>query len=88
LPDLEELEIGGAWLTNRAIAPLSGHPGLRLLSVGYGRLTPACTATLATMPRLATVRIDHWAPEEEIWLLSANQKSVQTALPAVRIEFQ
>jgi len=88
LPELEEIELGGAWLTDRAIAPLSGHPKLRSVSIGYGRLTPASAATLAALPRLARVQIDHLSPDGELWLSPANQAAAQAALPAVRIEFR
>jgi len=87
LPRLEEIELGGAWVTDRAIAPLAGHPHVRTLSIRYGRLTTDSTKTFASLPRLATLRIKDQMHEGEASISSANHAAMTSALPSVIIEF-
>ncbi len=87
LPQLEELDIGGHQLTDRAVAPLAGAPQLRILRINCDPLTPSSARTFASMPRLMELRLESqkfagsaWPPEEEAaWT---------AALPKVHIVFQ
>jgi len=87
LPELEEIEIGGYWLTDAAIAPLAGHPQLRSITIPYARLTVGSAPTFASMPRLSKLHFDEQVEEEDASLLHENQAAMSAALPAVRIDF-
>lgn len=82
LPDLEELVIDGNQVSDAAIAPLAGHPGLRKVAITSAVLTPDGVKTLATLPRLSELSIEKWggySPQEK--------KAIMDALPRVKIEF-
>jgi hypothetical protein len=87
LPHLEELEIGGWQITDRAIAPLAGHPRLRTLSISAGRLSESSTKTFAALPRLAKLHIGEQLHEGDVWLSPAQQAAMTAALPNIGIEF-
>jgi hypothetical protein len=86
-PHLEEIELGGAWVTDAAIAPLAKHPQLHTISIAGGRLTAECTKTFASMPHLTRLHIEGQIPEDENWLSPDERKAMSAALPAVTIEF-
>ena len=86
LPRLEEIELGGAWVTDAAIAPLAGHPGLRVVTILDGRLSPECTKIFVTMPRLSKLHIEGQRYEGDTWLAPTDEKMLRTALPRVTIE--
>jgi hypothetical protein len=86
LPHLEEIEIGGWQITNRAIAPLAGHPRLRSLSIIAGRLSPSSTTTFATLPRLTKLHVGEQLHEGEAWFSAAQQAAITAALPHTEIE--
>lgn len=86
LPNLESIEIGGAWITDAALAPLAGHPHLRSLTITHGRLTEACTETFATIPNLATLHIEDQIYEGEAWLPFEKRAAIIVALPGVTVE--
>jgi hypothetical protein len=85
LPNLEEVEIGGIQLTDRAIAPLAGHPQLRRLSIVAGRLSPSSAATFATLPRLIKLQLGEQAHEGDAWLSAAEQAAMTATLPHTEI---
>jgi hypothetical protein len=87
LPHLEKVVLGGAWMTDTSIAPLSGHPQLRKVSILYGHLTPASTKTFASMPHLIRLELKESIYEGEMELSHDGQKAMRAALPAVKIEF-
>ena len=39
MTQLKEVELGGTWVTDAAIAPLAGHPSLRIILINNGQLT-------------------------------------------------
>jgi hypothetical protein len=86
LPRLQELELGGEWLTAAAIAPLAGHPQLRSITISYGRLTEGCTKTFASIPHLAELHIGEQIYEGDVWLSPASRTAMRTALPNVDLE--
>ena len=86
LPRLEEIELGGAWITDAAIAPLAGHPNLRTVTIEYGRLTDGCTKTFATMPRLSKLRIGEQIYPGDAWLSPEQTAAMTAALPSVTVE--
>jgi hypothetical protein len=92
LPELETIDLGGNQLTDRAIAELAGHPGLRVVSISNCRLTTACTETFATMPALKELYLDKGLPDDpskaEPWEFTQKDRdTVTAALPKVRVEF-
>ena len=86
LPQLEDIELGGAWLTDAAIAPLAGHPNLRDVTIQVGRLGPECTKTFATLPRLSRLLIGEQRYEGDTWLSPEEEKAMRAALPGVTVE--
>jgi len=86
-PQLKEIELGGTWVTDAAIAPLAGHPQLRTISINSGRLTADCTKTFRAIPRLTKLHIEVQIHNDgEAWLSPEDQKAMSSALPAVSIE--
>lgn len=86
LPQLEELELAGCWLSDSAIAPLAGHPRLRVVTILEGRLSPGCTKTFAAIPNLSRLHIEGQRYEGDTWLTPAEEKMMRAALPAVTVE--
>jgi hypothetical protein len=76
LPELEELDIAGRFLSDASVGPLAGHPTLRTVRIRCSRLTPECAKTFRSMPRLTALYINIW-PEPT----SADQASWSAALP-------
>jgi len=87
LPQLEEVELGGAWITDAAIAPLAGHPKLRSINISYGRLTSACAKTFAGIPRLTKLQFEEQIYAGDAWLTPEGQSAMNAALPAVSITY-
>ena len=87
LPHLEEIELGGMWVTDAAIAPLAGHPNLRSIYIKYGRLTDGCTKTFASIPHLSKLKIGFQSDEEGETLSRQIKAAIRAALPAVEVEF-
>ena len=88
LPRLEEIELGGTWITDAAIAPLAGHPNLRTVTITLGSLTDGCTKTFASMPRLSKLHIEDQIHSEDqtAWLSPEQIAAMQAALPSVTVE--
>jgi hypothetical protein len=87
IPHLEEIEIGGAWVTDAAIAPLAGHPALHTLSISFGRLTASCATTFTSLPRLSKLNIGEQIHDGDDWLSPASQAAMSATLPQVSIDF-
>jgi hypothetical protein len=92
LSDMEKLNMGGEELTDSAIAELSGHPGLRVISISYCFLTTRCATTFATMPNLTELNLEKPLPHDasaiEPWEFSQKDRENMTAaLPKVRVGF-
>lgn len=87
LPHLEELTIGGPQFTDRALAPLAGHPRLRRLNVTDGRLTALSTRTFASLPRLTHLDVGNQYYEGNSWLTPEQRTAMTAALPKVQIVF-
>lgn len=91
LPQLEELELCGYWLTDEAIAPLAEHPGLRSIVISEGRLSAASSATFASIPRLKSLNLGELHPPEGEWRdaneAQATRGAFEAALPGVSVQF-
>lgn len=88
LPKLEELELAGLRLSDAAIRPLSGHPRLRVVIVSQSCLTPNCTETFASLPKLEWLSLEAIGRDEDQWLTtSEGQRPLKDALPDVRLAF-
>lgn len=85
-PNLEEIELGGAWITDSAIAPLAGHPRLRVVEISGGRLTAKCTETFASMPNLTKLHIEEQMWGGNTWPSAAEQEAMRVALPKVTLK--
>ena len=80
---LDSVTLGGEALTDTALAQLAGHPTLdRIIILGH-KLTPACTSTFATLPRLRDLMLSTRVPP----ITDEERKAITTALPAVKIDF-
>jgi hypothetical protein len=87
-PHLEEVELGGAWMTDAAIAPLAGNPHLRKITISCGRLTAKCANTFASIPHLAELAIEDQSYGGNTWPWEEDDKeAIRSALPAVSITF-
>ncbi len=86
LPRLEEIELGGSWITDAAIEPLGGHPNLRVVTILEGRLTPGCAKTFSTIPHLATLHIEWQRHDGDTWLTPEEERTMKAALPGVTLE--
>jgi hypothetical protein len=86
-PHLEELELGGSWVTDAAIAPLAGHPKLKSVTISYGRLTAGCVKTFSSIPHLTELHIGEQIYDGAAWLSPEDQRAMSAALPGVTIEF-
>ena len=87
LPNLESIELGGAWITDTALGPLAGHPHLRSLTITFGRHTEACVKTFATLPHLTTFHFGNQYSEAETPLTPEMKAAIIAALPGVTVEF-
>ena len=87
LTQLKEIELGGTWVTDAAIAPLAGHPRLRTISINIGRLTVDSVRTFRAIPRLTKLHIEGLSGDAKTALSAENQKAMSAALPKVTIEF-
>lgn len=81
LPGLEELQLSSSNLTDAAIAPLAGHPRLRIFSFRIHRLTPSSLSTFASLPSLKSLYLgSEFDPKET--------QAFIAALPSVQVEFE
>ena len=87
LPHLESIELGGAWITDAALAPLSGHPHLRSIIIAYGRYTEACAKTFATIPHLTTLLFEDRIYNGDPSFPSEEKAAIRAALPGVIVKF-
>lgn len=85
LPRLEEIGLGGSWVTDAAIAPLATHPRLYTVSIDHGRLTTGGAKTFASIPHLTKLHIKE--SDEDVRLSVADRASMSLALPGVSIDF-
>jgi len=81
LPELEEVEFGGQQVTDAALAPLSGHSRLRVLSVLESALTSKCARTLSELPNLKEVRFDSASS-----FPAAEEGALRAALPRLQLD--
>jgi len=86
LPQLEEIELAGPTLTNAAVAPLAGHPNLRVVTILDGRLSPGCIETFSTMPKLTTLHIEGQRYDGDTWLTPDEEAMMRGRLPSVTLE--
>ena len=87
LPDLEEVELGGTWITDASIAPLSGHPRLEKVTIGYGPITLKCAETFARMPRLTKLEFGWIIIDGDESKTRESQKAMSASMPGVSIKF-
>ena len=85
LENLQQIELGGAQLTDAAISQLAHHPNLQTVAITYGALTPASAATFASLPRLTSLRLKD---QGRNGLSPEDQQKIREALPKVQIEFK
>jgi hypothetical protein len=72
-----------AVLTDASLAPLAGHPNLRMLVLHYGYgITPASADVLATLPRLETLYLRQSANPS---FLADHMEAFRTKLPIVKV---
>lgn len=88
MPNLEEIELGGAWITDAAIAPLTGHPRLRVVVMTEGRLTAKCLGTFASMHNLTQLDIGAQGFAGDMWPAATEQEAIRAALPKVVVGFE
>jgi hypothetical protein len=86
LPQLEEVELGGPTLTNAALAPLAGHPKLRIVTIQDGRFTHECARTFSAIPHLTKLSIEGQSSEGNTWLAPDDEKTMRARLPGVFLE--
>lgn len=86
MPKLDQIELGGGQLTDAAIAPLAGHPGLRKISINYGHLSWRCVATFATMPNLKKLYIEPQITGDNVGFSYSEIDAIMTALPNVDVD--
>jgi hypothetical protein len=85
-PYLEHLNLGGVNLSDAAIAELAGHATLRVLSVHMGRLTPACTKALGTIPNLKELYLGKGSNGSKGVVDPKQLPAMSAALPHVRVQ--
>lgn len=85
LPNLEEIELGGSWITDAAITPLSGHPTLRSITISEGRLTSECAKTFTAIPLLAALHFEGQRYTGDTWLSPEAEKTLRASLPTVTV---
>jgi hypothetical protein len=88
LPNLEDLELGGAQLNDDAIVSLASHPKLKKLNISYSVfLTPDVLHTLKSLPKLGTLEIgDMYGPAENDWRSPEVQARFREQLPGVTVK--
>ncbi len=86
MPEIEEIELGGRLISDAALAPLAGHPGLRKVEISYGRVTAAgCAKTFGSMPRLTRFELGE-IMYDDVWASPEEQAKMSAAMPAVSIK--
>jgi hypothetical protein len=87
LPELEEMELGGAHITSDALLPLAGHPKLRKLNISYSvLLTTDVLETLEELPALKILEVGKiHGPDEKEWESPALLARFREALPGVTV---
>jgi hypothetical protein len=86
LPKLEEIELGGYNLTDAALAPLAGHPGLQRIMITFGDITPACTGTFTRIPHLRVISLGT-RYGDAMFFKQGERDAITQALPGVKLEF-
>jgi hypothetical protein len=82
LPYLEHLNLYGLRFTDAGLAPLAGHPRLRMMSLTNTWITGRSTAMLASLPRLTYLSIH---PPKVGGFTVDDHKELIAALPNVRV---
>ena len=86
LPNLEELSLAGEQITDDALAPLSGHPKLRMLDISFSvRLTGDVLQIFRKLPALESLDVGVNGPNEEVWKSPALHARFREALPGVTL---
>lgn len=88
LPDLEEVALRGNMITDAALAPLSGHPGIKYLTLNYGNLTDKSIQTFASMPNLRELEFEGVPNGDIEWPGPESEKAIIAALPNVKVEIR
>lgn len=88
LPHLEEIELGGAQITDAALSRLAGHPGLRVVEISYSRVTPKVGAVFATMPHLLELRFGDHISAGDLEFTQEEQDAIATEMSGTKVKIK